>query len=220
MPRPPASDTASRRELILDASEHLFAAQGFDSTTIKQIGEHAGVNSALLYYYFADKDTLYRETLQRLIRQMIASGMSALDHNQAPDQRLDAFVRRQASFVFEHPNLPKLIVREMTDHEAARAETIIAEMAATMFRGLCELIREGQRAKLFRADLRPEFAAISTISQVAYFAIARPAVAILLGHKRGQLPASTVIEFAAHAARFALAALAPPRSGAIRRKRS
>jgi len=220
MPRPPASDTASRRELILDASEHLFATQGFASTTIKQIGEHAGVNSALLYYYFADKDTLYREMLQRLIRQMISFGMGALDVAEPPDQRLEGFVRRQAGFVFEHPNLPKLMVREMTDHEGARAEAIITELAATMFRGLCELIREGQRAKLFRADLRPEFAAISTISQVAYFAIARPAVGILLGHKRGHLPATTVTDFAEHAAKFALAALAPARSGASRRKAS
>ena len=219
MPRPPASDTASRRELILDASEHLFATQGFAPTTIKQIGERAGVNAALLYYYFADKDTLYREMLQRLIRQMIASGMSALDPGQPPDKRLDAFIRRQASFVFTHPNFPKLMVRELTDHEAARAEAIISELAATMFRGLCELIREGQRTKLFRADLKPEFAAISTIAQVAYFAIARPAVSILLGHKRGQLPASTVTEFSEHAARFALAALAP-RSSTRRRKAS
>src|SRR5687767_11327382 len=220
MARSRAVPAADSRDRILDASEHLFATQGFAATTIKQIGERGGVNAALLYYYFADKDTLYREMLQRLIRQMIASGMTALDRGQPPDKRLDAFVRQQASFVFGHPNLPRLIVREMLDHEAVRAEAIIAEMAATMFRGLCELIREGQRGKVFRADLKPEFAAISTISQVAYFAIARPAVSILLGHKRGQLPTSTITEFAEHAARFALAALAPPRSGASRRKAS
>jgi len=46
------------RDLILDAAEQLFAAQGFTATTIKQIGRAAGVNSALLYYYFADKDRL------------------------------------------------------------------------------------------------------------------------------------------------------------------
>ena len=206
-----------RRDRILDASEHLFAARGFAATTIKQIARRAGVNSALLYYYFTDKDTLYREMLQRLIRQMISSGMSELDRAQGPEQRLAAFVKRQARFLVEHPNLPKLMVREMADHDAARAEAIIAEMAATMFRGLCELIREGQHAKRFRADLAPEFAAISTISQIAYFAIARPAVAILLGYKRRQLPAATIAEFSDHAARFALSALAPARAAARRK---
>ncbi|MEP7176615.1 MAG: helix-turn-helix domain-containing protein, partial [Gemmatimonadales bacterium] len=66
---PPASVAAdpSTRDLILDAAERLFADQGFARTTIKQIGRQAGVNSALLYYYFADKDRLYREVLARFI---------------------------------------------------------------------------------------------------------------------------------------------------------
>jgi AcrR family transcriptional regulator len=59
------------RHLILDAAERLFAAQGFPRTTIKQIGQAAGVNSALLYYYFGDKDRLYRSAAAvrpRLVR--------------------------------------------------------------------------------------------------------------------------------------------------------
>jgi DNA-binding transcriptional regulator YbjK len=57
----PAPDARSR-DLILDAAERLFAAQGFARTTIKQIGREAGVNSALLYYYFADKHQLYAKS--------------------------------------------------------------------------------------------------------------------------------------------------------------
>ena len=66
----------STRDLILDAAERLFAAQGFTPTTIKQIGREAGVNSALLYYYFADKDQLYREVLQRFVSRLVSRTMS------------------------------------------------------------------------------------------------------------------------------------------------
>lgn len=55
--------TASRDQ-ILDAAEWLFAEQGYARTTIKQIGRAAGVNSALLYYYFTDKEELYQEALR------------------------------------------------------------------------------------------------------------------------------------------------------------
>lgn len=48
-------DPTPTRDQILDASEALFARQGFRSTTIKEIASEAGVNSALLYYYFEDK---------------------------------------------------------------------------------------------------------------------------------------------------------------------
>ena len=53
-------DPTDTRIAILDAAEELFALHGFTATTIKQIGATADVNSALLYYYFADKETLYR----------------------------------------------------------------------------------------------------------------------------------------------------------------
>ena len=72
----PTAPTHNSRDQILDAAERLFAAQGFARTTIKDIGREAGVNSALLYYYFADKDQLYREVLRRFVSRLVARTMS------------------------------------------------------------------------------------------------------------------------------------------------
>jgi hypothetical protein len=72
------------------------------------------------------------------------------------------------------------------------------------------LIEEGQRAGVFRRDVDPRFAAISTISQVAYFFVARPAVRILLGTGPDGPAPEVVRAYASHAAEFALAALAAP----------
>ena len=81
------------RDLILDAAERLFAAQGFAATTIKQIGAEAGVNSALLYYYFADKETLYREMLRRAVGGFAAGGIAQANLDLPPDEALRRFVR-------------------------------------------------------------------------------------------------------------------------------
>ena len=43
------------RQKILDAAERLFADQGFDATSVESIAAAAGVNKALIYYYFKDK---------------------------------------------------------------------------------------------------------------------------------------------------------------------
>ena len=58
--------------------------------------------------------------------------------------------------------------------------------------------------------LNKQFAAISTVSQVAYLHIARPAVARLLGHGPDGPPEQMIKDFAQHAADFALAALRVP----------
>ena len=198
------------RDLILDAAERLFAAQGFTATTIKQIGRAAGVNSALLYYYFADKDRLYREVLQRFVSRLVARTMAGSEGRGDPEARLRAFVAAQAAALAAHPDIPRLLVREMIDFDAAHAVEHIQRLAATSFRRLCGLIEEGQRAGLFRRDLDPRFAAISTISQVAYFFIARPAVRMLLQESSRRAPGDVDGAFARHAADFAVAALVQP----------
>lgn len=202
MPDSPSKDQ------ILDAAERLFAEQGFSRTTVKQIGNAAKVNSALLYYYFGDKEQLYRAVFQRLVEGMVSRTMGRLDADAPPADKLRGFIEAQVETILANPNLPKLFVREMVDYEAEHAVEQIQHIAATSFKRLCELIEAGQAEGRFRAQVDPKFAAISTVAQVAYFFIARPAVHILLGSPKRELPPEVITAFTRHAADFALAALA------------
>ena len=77
---------------------------------------------------------------------------------------------------------------------------------------LCAMIEQGQRAGIFRADMDARFAAVSAVSLIPWFHVAKPAVAILLGAEGG--PTAEQMEaYGRHAAEFALAALAAPRPG-------
>jgi AcrR family transcriptional regulator len=50
--------SANNRDRILQAAERLFAEKGFDATSVGSIARAAGVNKALIYYYFESKDAL------------------------------------------------------------------------------------------------------------------------------------------------------------------
>jgi len=195
------------KDQILDAAERLFAQQGFSRTTIKQIGKAAGVNSALLYYYFGDKERLYHAVLERLVSRLISRTLGGLGTDVLPELKIRGFIQAQVETIMANPQLPKLFMREMLDHDAEHAVEQIQHLAATSFKGLCETIEEGQRQGTFRPDIDPKFAAISTVGQVAYFFLARPAVRILLGAGNDGPSPATIQAFARHAADFALAAL-------------
>ena len=215
-------------DLILDAAERLFARQGFTATTIKQIGKAANVNPALLYYYYDSKETLYRAMLQRILGELLAEDRQRFDVlvtenmfgdilsadfedflESRPDlgPNMEGELRRVVKLLAEHPHFPQLFVREMIDHQAAHAEQAFTGTAAAAFKGLCEVIEAGQRDGVFRRSLDPRFAAISTIAQIAYFVIARPAVGLLLGHGTDGPPPEMSESFFAHAEAFALDAL-------------
>lgn len=197
------------REQILDAAQELFARKGLEGTTIKEIGAEAGLNPALLYYYFSNKDELYRACLQRIGDALVARGGAALTRATTPAEAIEALVEAQARFLLASPAAPKLIVRELLDHDARHAEAVILRLAAGIFQRLCAVIETGQRSGDFRRDVEPKLAAISTISQVIYFVVARPAVGIFLGHGAGGVPDATTLAFARHAGEFAVRALTP-----------
>ncbi|HEX6912593.1 MAG TPA: TetR family transcriptional regulator [Longimicrobium sp.] len=191
---------------ILDAAEALFAGQGFAATTIKQIGAAAGVNPALIYYYFGSKEELYRRLLQRLLSTIATRGSERLAASPTPQDAVRALIGTQAEVLGQHPSIARLMAREMADHGAEHAQEGIAQLAATAFAGLLAFIEEGQRAGVFRADMDPRFAAISAVSLIPYFHLFKPAVGILLGTD-GEPTPGQMDAYARHAAEFAIAAL-------------
>ncbi len=56
---PEANSRADTRELILDASEDLFSKHGFYGVTIREVAREAGVDTALVHYYFGAKRALF-----------------------------------------------------------------------------------------------------------------------------------------------------------------
>ena len=129
MPKPPPRDliaetvssTTAARDALLDAAELRFARQGFAATTIKDIAEAAQLNSALLYYYFANKEDLYHAVLRRRISSLAADVAPALMAPVAPAEAIRRFVRAYVGFLLLHPELPALMQREILDHNARHA---------------------------------------------------------------------------------------------------
>lgn len=203
MPNP--TDPAAR-ETILAAAAELFAAQGFPGTTIKEIGAKARVNPALLYYYFEDKEGLYRAVLTHLIETMSKQIGASLADAPSPEDGVRRFVSAQADRFFANRTFARLLLRELMDYGAVHLEVPLTAVIANAFRPLGELIIAGQKSGVFRRDLDPRFAVISTVAQVAYFTLAQPLVALLMGDE-GTVPPETARAFGAHAAEFAVRAL-------------
>jgi AcrR family transcriptional regulator len=68
---------------ILDTAETIFAANGFNGTTMHEVAKAAGADTALLRYYFTDKDGLFDAVLQRRSHEVNAIRLTALDAYEA-----------------------------------------------------------------------------------------------------------------------------------------
>ncbi len=71
MARKPAPPGADRRQLILEAALDVFAEQGFEGATTKEIAARAGVTHGLIYFYFASKEELYQAAFEHTLRNTL-----------------------------------------------------------------------------------------------------------------------------------------------------
>lgn len=89
----------SRKDRIVEAAERLFADRGFNGVSLRQITRQAGVDVALVQYYFGSKQNLFDHLLQRRADILNEARGRALDcvlaaHDPAPvEEIIDAFTR-------------------------------------------------------------------------------------------------------------------------------
>ncbi|WP_219419332.1 TetR/AcrR family transcriptional regulator [Pseudonocardia nigra] len=67
-------DSAATRRALLTAARHLFATVGYDATTVRAIADRAGVNQALLFRYFGNKEGVFAEAVMGDAMQLLADG--------------------------------------------------------------------------------------------------------------------------------------------------
>jgi TetR/AcrR family transcriptional regulator len=104
------------RAAILDAAERLFAEQGFDATSLNQVGAAAGVSRGTPAYFFRSKADLYQAVLDRSfaeVREAVREGRArALASNENSETILAGAVSDYFDFLAARPNFVRLIERE------------------------------------------------------------------------------------------------------------
>ena len=199
--------TQATAEKILDSAERLFASRGFTATTIKMIAAESQQNSALIYYYYDSKATLYRHVLERVVGKIAAEASGRITEDSEPESVVAAVVESQVAVLTANPHLPILFARELIDWKAAHAEPAIRSLSTGLFERLRGAIETGQRNGTFSRTINSRFAAISVVAQVGYLVLASPVAGILLGRGPEGPTAEDVRAFGKHAAAFSLAAL-------------
>ena len=144
------------RVRILDAAIRAFSENGLAGARTEQIAEEAGVNKALLYYYFKGKDDLYAAALEQVIESVRAESASVLETNASAGERFVQIVLGNFDRAHSHPAMRSMIQQEMVRLHRGE-ENRMASMAEKFFRPLVvmvdRLLEEGiSSGELVRVD--------------------------------------------------------------------
>lgn len=163
------------RNAILRAALAEFGQEGLSGARMDAIAQAAGVNKALLYYYFHDKDDLYAAVLDEFFARFLDRLTATLSHPTSAGERFLRYVRTHFDTVAESPHYARIFVGEIM--RAARGgspliERVFARYMQPIASRVVGVLQEGIASGEFRPVEPMQFmpSAVGTI--VHYFAIA------------------------------------------------
>jgi AcrR family transcriptional regulator len=161
------------RDRIVQAATQEFALRGFDGARIDAIAREAGVNKALLYYYFPHKRELYRRLVLEHLETAAAGLAASVDPDASDAENLRAIVSAAIDLFETRPDAPRFILREalngwahLDDEDLFTLRRVAEPIVTTVARG----VARGE----FRSvpPLLVHFLAVATVS---FFFVSRDA---------------------------------------------
>lgn len=110
---PRDNDTEQR---ILDAAHAVFLRRGTAGARTQEIADEAGVNKALLHYYFRSKDRLAEAVFGRIMRGMFPPLVAILGSDLEIEEKVHRFVAFELDVLAKNPFVPAYLIAEMNQH--------------------------------------------------------------------------------------------------------
>jgi|GEM_PF-813740 len=141
-PSSPKGEATLKR--ILEASEHLFARRGFAATRMQDIADAVDIKRASIAYFFPDKQRIYLTVIRIAAEELRETVLTRLPAGGSPLERLQVSFEIWIRHLAEHPDLFRIILRQMSGEEGPSGVEYLAWTAGLSL--LQELLSEAQKS--------------------------------------------------------------------------
>jgi len=179
-PAAPLGNYSETERAIFDAALEIFARDGRHGARMQAIADAAGINKAMLHYYFCDKATLYEEVFAFTMRRFMASFGASLTDAPTFAETLRVFIDGYVEFVRSNEAAMRLMVHENLAGGRLLGEHLrdAAESGKAPPKILVDTIADAVEAGEIRS-VDPQHTVLSVISTCLFFFVARPTVEII-----------------------------------------
>lgn len=204
----PANKELSTELKILEAARAVFHARGIDGATMQEIADTAGINKAMLHYYFRSKDKLFEVVFHETIMKVIPQVVEVFFQDMPFDEKIRRFVERYIDILQANPAMPAFVLHELNQ----RPERLVAfigsasnvpHVASQFFEQIHQAVQEG-----VIKPITPEQFFVSVLGMCVFPFIAKPILTALMGRSDEEYQLF-LQERKVHLAEFILDALRP-----------
>jgi AcrR family transcriptional regulator len=168
-PEPRGRDADRSRDAILAAARDEFAEHGLGGARVERIAERAALNKRLIYYYFENKDSLFRAVLEDTYLNIREAEKRLHLTDLTPAEAVRKLTEFTWTYYLEHPEFLTLLNSENL-HRARHLDgsARVRELNSPLIQTLAEILERGRRDGSFRGGVDPLQLYIS-IAGLSYF---------------------------------------------------
>ena len=166
---------------IFEAAREIFIQQGHDGARMEEIAKKAGINKALLHYYFRSKDKLYQEVFTREARNLLNDLIGSINLDLDIQELLRSFIRRYIDRLHENPLVVRFFlweIRKGGQHISEMLQPLLQKEGGPAPRQLVKKFEQASARGEIR-QLNPYHLVFSLISMCIYTFIAEPVIDVL-----------------------------------------
>lgn len=102
---------------ILDAAKSIFQIKGLDGARMQEIADEAGINKAMLHYYYRSKQLLFEAVFKQAFSLLAPQLNIILNDDSSIEDKIKNFTFNYTSFMMDHPYLPNFIIQELNRNQ-------------------------------------------------------------------------------------------------------
>ena len=191
--RPSKSETGVGRERILDLTAEFLRTHSISQLTTAGIAKAAGVDAALVRYYFGSKDNLLVELMSRITAERVQGSLRHLSDKGATEERFKRRVRALLEGNAKNPFYHELMVERIFRRDDDAAQAVLEDLARWGLRLANKTMDDGMSSGELR-KVDPAFLHMMLVGATSFFVSAQPLLDAL-GKPSGDRAAESYIEF-------------------------
>ena len=102
---------------ILDAAKAVFQTKGMEGARMQEIADAAGINKAMLHYYYRSKEMLFEAVFKSAFLLLAPQLNAILNDDSSVEEKIRNFTFNYITFMSKHPYLPNFIFQELNRKE-------------------------------------------------------------------------------------------------------
>ncbi|MFD3549307.1 TetR/AcrR family transcriptional regulator [Streptomyces sp. NPDC058655] len=151
--KPQVTVVPERRRELLDTAAEVFAAQGYNATTVRKIADAAGMLAGSLYYHFDSKESMLDEILSAFLNELWQGYDGVLAAGLGPRETIEALVTESFREIDRHRAAVAIYQKEARTLSAQPRFRYLSDSQQKFEKAWLGTLERGVAAEVFRADL-------------------------------------------------------------------